>query len=135
MDNRTFQTIREKLNDICEDILGVKGEEYTVGNQDTDKLYNFREVAKGLGSDPLTVAGIYWLKHIYAIQNYIKAKGKVDTLSEPIQYRLADARNYIDLIYAIIIETEIGEDIGIPVERDTGKDLDGQVSGGHRPVN
>ncbi len=103
MDNVRFLEIRTSLNIVCEDILGIKGEDYTIGNQDTDKLFNFREVAKMTGGNALEVLSVYWLKHVYAIMAYVKS-GKPG--SEPIRLRIADARNYLDLMDAMIMDGE-----------------------------
>ena len=116
MDNETFKKHRTELNLTCEAILGVKGQDYTIGNQEGDKLYNFREVGKQLGIDTLDVAAIYWLKHVYAILAYVKSKKEG---SEPIKLRFADARNYIDLMYAITQVMEGGND------SNSGKDIQG----------
>ena len=101
MDNMRFMKIRKELNQVCEDILGIKGMDYTIGQQDSDKLYNFREVAKMIGIEALDVLTIYWLKHVFAILAFVKTK---KAGSEPIGLRIADARNYLDLMAALIEE-------------------------------
>ncbi len=103
MDNTRFLEIRGELNQVCEDILGIKGKDYTIGNQDTDKLFNFREVAKMTGGSALEVLAIYWLKHVYAIMAYVKSG---EPGAEPIRLRIADARNYLDLMDAMITDGE-----------------------------
>ena len=103
MDNAEFQRVRAEFNTICEGILDVKGEDYTVGNQEENKLYNFEQVGALLAGEvdykaTMVVASIYWLKHVFAIMAYVRS-GKEG--SEPMTERFADARNYIDLMYAI----------------------------------
>ena len=109
MDNEEFLRIRGELNATCEEILGIKGKDYTIGRQDKDKLYNFREIGKLFGSPRLAidVAAVYWLKHVFAIMSYIKTKREG---SEPIKERFADCRNYIDLMWAIIEEERIKQE-------------------------
>ena len=103
MDNVRFLEIRDELNTVCEEILGIKGKDYTIGNQDSDKLFNFREVAKMTGRTALEVLSVYWLKHVYAIMAFVKTGTDG---AEPIRLRIADARNYLDLMDAMITDGE-----------------------------
>ena len=76
-----------------------KGHDYTVGNGDEDRLWNFKIVAGLLGITPMQALGVYWLKHILAICTYIKT-GNVE--SEDIDGRFLDESNYNLLGRALI---------------------------------
>lgn len=89
----------------CVDILGKKGQDYTVGQNDTDRLYNFREGALKAGVTPRQVWFVYFWKHLTAIERYVK-EGRVD--SEGIKGRIQDGINYLALLYKIVCETERG---------------------------
>lgn len=91
-----FNRLREQFNDECTQALGLKGKEYSgVG----DRLGNFKRLATALGLSPEKICLVYMVKHIEAIHSFVR-DGKV--YSEPIRGRLMDARNYIDLLLALI---------------------------------
>jgi len=96
VDFQQFEKLRNELNQLCEDLLLKKGNDYT---DQQDRLYNFREVAKLLGVSPMLVWSIYATKHFIAVLNYAK-NGTLE--SEKIEMRLADLRNYVDLAYGLI---------------------------------
>lgn len=82
----------------CTAILTTKGADYSEGD---DRLANFKEGASRLGLPIMKVWGTYFLKHIAAIEAYIR---RGDVKSEPIEGRFADAINYLVLGRAIIEE-------------------------------
>jgi len=84
-------------------LLNSKGLEYTRGG---DRLDNFKRNAKALGSTPLRMCLVFLQKHIDSIFNYAKHG---DVLSEPIDSRIHDARNYLLLALAIIEEERTDE--------------------------
>lgn len=98
MDRKTFNNNRLSLNEYCEQLLDVKGNDYTTGG---DRLDNFKKVAEMVGVTPLQVWAVYSMKHIFALLKYVRS-GAVQ--SEPIEGRFADARNYIDLGYGLHVE-------------------------------
>lgn len=98
MDRKTFNNTRLSLNEYCEQLLDVKGNDYTTGG---DRLDNFKKVAEMVGVTPLQVWAVYSMKHIFALLKYVRS-GAVQ--SEPIEGRFADARNYIDLGYGLHVE-------------------------------
>jgi hypothetical protein len=100
-----FNRARNKLNDLCEKIMADKRPAYTGGSEDV--LANFKRVGERLGTSPMQPLLTYWLKHEDSI-TAILSKGVEDV--EGIASRLADARNYIDLIYALHFESEFEED-------------------------
>jgi predicted RND superfamily exporter protein len=84
------------------ELMRVKGEEYTVS--DEDKLKNFKSIADRLETTPSEVAMVYLLKHMDSIRNYVL--NGVEASDESISGRIRDARNYLMLLHAIIIETK-----------------------------
>lgn len=102
MTPQDFDLLLGRLVNDEVDILSSKGHDYTdngEGNEDEDRLFNFKEVGKRLGISPLLVWGIYWTKHNNAIEKFIRT-GAV--ASEPIEERIKDARNYLALGAALI---------------------------------
>ncbi len=83
------------------DVLFKKGVEYTQASK--DKLINFKETAAYIQITTLQAWAVHFYKHITAIFSYIKRE---KTLSESIQDRILDARNYLLLLLAIIQEKE-----------------------------
>ena len=118
MDNRTFEKAREEFNRECERILGLKGTDYTIGHQEENKFYNFDKAADFLGLDSLTVATVYWLKHVFAICKYVQDRKEG---SEPIEGRFADCRNYVDIMYGIAMRDKNDSSN----DGDSGKGMEG----------
>lgn len=83
-----------------------KGESYA--NSDTDRLKNFRALSEELGTSMEQQLATYLLKHIRAINHWIKMgsvpDGDLDVRSDGIVGRIADAENYLDLLYVMIRE-------------------------------
>jgi|TARA_R100000808_G_C2094441_1_gene113613 hypothetical protein len=82
------------------EIMVGKGKEYTVS--DEDKLKNFKSIAERLDTKASNVAMVYLLKHMDSIRNYVL--NGVEACDESISGRLRDARNYLLLLHAIILE-------------------------------
>lgn len=76
----------------------TKGREYA---SDADATANFKARASQLDIDPLKVWGIFFGKHIDAINAFIRTG---HTLSEPIDGRIDDAILYLILLKALIAE-------------------------------
>ena len=87
---------------IEKELMRVKGEEYTVSNE--DKLKNFKSIADRLETTPSEVAMVYLLKHMDSIRNYVL--NGVEASDESISGRIRDARNYLMLLHAIILESK-----------------------------
>tara|TARA_B100000424_G_scaffold270834_1_gene271304 strand:+ start:1392 stop:1709 length:318 start_codon:yes stop_codon:yes gene_type:complete len=81
-------------------LMQVKGEEYTVS--DEDKFKNFKSIAERMSLKPEQVCLIYLLKHMDSIRNYVLTGSEVS--EEPITSRIQDARNYLLLLGGIIEE-------------------------------
>jgi len=109
MDNKTLETVRTDLNAACEEVLLAKGKDYSGEGENKDRLANFKVVAELLSMFNVDVGtpegawAVYFLKHVFAILGYIGQR----TESEPIKMRFVDARNYLDLGYALISEGQI----------------------------
>ena len=84
------------------ELMRVKGEEYTVSNE--DELKNFKSIADRLETTPSEVAMVYLLKHMDSIRNYVL--NGVEASDESISGRIRDARNYLMLLHAIILESK-----------------------------
>jgi len=100
MTEKEFKRLRAELDDYCTGLLAAKNTEYA--RQDKvapDYLENFSTGAKWLGVDPMEVAGVYLFKHLASIFHHLRG-GEIAT-KETLKSRLADARNYIDILYAL----------------------------------
>ena len=86
-------------------IMKVKGEEYTVS--DEDKFKNFNSIGERMSLKPEQVCLIYLLKHMDSIRNYVLTGNEVS--EEPIISRIQDARNYLLLLGGIIEERKSGK--------------------------
>ncbi len=110
-----FDHIVRKLDSTCHAIIKSKRPEYTDGKPDV--LENFKRAAERTNTSPLQVAFIFLDKHIASIGQHCAGKS---ASSEPILNRLADARNYIDIIWALTNEMR-----NFPIP---GKDQKNQIS-------
>lgn len=108
MTNKQFEKLAIKFRERQDKLIITKGHDYTVGNGDEDRLWNFKFVAGLLGITPLQALGVYWLKHVLAICTYIKL-GKVE--SEDIDGRFLDESNYNLLGRALVNDL-----LGSPLE-------------------
>ena len=84
------------------ELMRVKGEEYTVS--DEDKFKNFKSIGERMNLKAEQVALTYLLKHMDSIRNYV-LNGK-EVSEEPIVSRIQDARNYLLLLGGIIEESK-----------------------------
>lgn len=82
--------------------MEVKGEEYTVSNE--DKFKNFKSVGERMSLKAEEVCLIYLLKHMDSIRNYVLTGSEVS--EEPIEGRIQDARNYLLLLGGILVENK-----------------------------
>lgn len=97
-----------QLRELCDTILAAKNAEYAANN---DRLSGFRELADELRLDPYTIIWIFLKKQLSAILYTINGLADAydvdsgvatDSLatSEPIERRIADAINFLTLLYA-----------------------------------
>lgn len=108
MNNKAFESLVKDFREKQDKLIILKGNDYTVGNAQEDRLWNFKEVGALLGITPLQCLGVYWLKHVLAICTFIKY-GKVE--SEDIDGRFLDESNYNLLGRALIAEGIESKDV------------------------
>jgi hypothetical protein len=106
MNNKDFAALVGEFRKKQDELIILKGNDYTVGNAQEDRLWNFKTVAGLLGITPLQCLGVYWLKHVLAICTFIKY-GKVE--SEDIDGRFLDESNYNLLGRALVKEGHKGD--------------------------
>jgi len=101
------QKIIEELTQKRFQLLFNKGKEYSGGNQDIN--WNFKEVAQRLGTrlagSPIFVCLVYLEKHLISLEKWAR-DGKLSS-GEDIHSRLADLKNYLDILETLIIEEEV----------------------------
>lgn len=103
MNTKQLNDIKCMLEETESKILGTKGNEYVVSNE--DRLKFFKDYATQLGIDPKIVCSIFLMKHINSILNFAKTN---QSYSESIKGRINDARNYLLFMWALV-EDEINE--------------------------
>ena len=85
---------------LCDQLLTQKGADYTQGAAgDAGRLKNFYTAAERLGLESRQVLAVYLHKHLSAIETFLQ-KGQVE--SEAIEGRIADAVNYLLLLFKLI---------------------------------
>lgn len=108
-----FFKVRRQLDDLCVKVLDAKGLAYAQEAVSHDRLGNFKRSAEFLGCTPLQVAGIFMMKHMDSLQTWVREASEAARVggpvpsyvgSEPIEQRFVDLRNYIDLLFAIMVE-------------------------------
>ena len=97
-----FMRWAKSMQDEENRLMLVKGEEYTVS--DEDKFKNFKSIGDRMNLKAEQVALIYLLKHMDSIRNFV-LNGK-EVSEEPIVGRIQDARNYLLLLGGIIEESK-----------------------------
>ena len=102
--------VDKKVSEILIPILQQKGRDYidfAKGEIDANANANFESVSLFLGGgaiDKYVVLLVYLSKHLLAIMSWIRTK-KVE--SEPIGMRIADAINYLFILWSMIEEDEM----------------------------
>lgn len=94
--------VRAILQDVLIPILSTKGPDYSKQTKTEDDCEgNFKFVADRLkgGIDKYAVWGVLFSKHMLAIESWLSNR-KVQ--SEPIDSRLADAINYLFILWAML---------------------------------
>ena len=77
-------------------------------------MKNFKSVGERLNLKPEEILLVYLLKHMDSIRNYVL--NGVEASDETISGRVRDARNYLLLLHAIILEEK-----GEVVEQEAGE--------------
>lgn len=101
MDSETYKKLAKRLMDDEWQIQETKGKEY---RHDDDVLANFKRLGQMLDVHPAVVCMIYMFKHIDSLISFIKGGMNEEGLSEPIEGRIMDTRNYEMLLNAIFVE-------------------------------
>jgi len=97
MNSEQYNLVTQRLTELRDSIVTAKRPEYTEANPDV--LHNFKTVAKELGITPMQVWYVYFRKHITSISRYCTNPDA--SLAEPIEGRIADAMNYLELLNAL----------------------------------
>lgn len=100
LSTKEFMEIRESLNTQCEALMVAKGREYAQSDIEDNRLNNFSRIAERLNSTPYKVLLTYLMKHMDALEKWVRTGAEG---SEPIDTRVADLRNYVDLFYGMMI--------------------------------
>jgi hypothetical protein len=106
----TFKEFNKFQADLYVEVLKIKdtkGKEYA---NSTDRFANFNRLSNRLDISNLQVAWIYLVKHLDAIESYIKTGKTFST--ESIRSRFIDAITYLFLIAGIVEENERKTHIG-----------------------
>lgn len=122
MNNQEYDKVRRSLLNEAEKIQTAKRPGYTQG--DSDVLKNFKSVGervktsdgRALGSGPAW--SVYFLKHIDAIMSIIN-QPHLPVSEDPLG-RFADAINYLQLGYALYVESRQGAGTGTAAPMQVG---------------
>jgi hypothetical protein len=118
--------IQKFLEEHSSGVMESKGSAYSRGEENSNS--NFYRVAEALGTDPMSVAWTYALKHIDALSAYIKGGSEGRLIgSEPVEGRIGDAVNYLLILYSILVQEGILEVVD-KVRPPLVLDIDGPVS-------
>lgn len=100
MNQQRFDELLKTFHQYCDDIVQAKRPAYT--SQDADVLINFKNAARDAGTTPIQAWFVLFNKHISAISSFVKDPHCPQ--AEAMVGRFADAKNYIDLGYALFRE-------------------------------
>ena len=98
MTRTEFQALMNLHYDQIIGINDTKGNDYA---GEEDALRNFKEQAQEYGLSPEQVWGVFFGKHLKAIQTFVRDG---DVASEPIEGRIHDAILYLFLLLGLIEE-------------------------------
>lgn len=99
MEMKQFEEIYAELVKKEITLLRYKGMEYS---ENINTLKQFEDIAINLDIHPIKVLIIFYSKHDDSIFNY--AKNFITYSEEDITGRIMDARNYLAILYAMIIK-------------------------------
>lgn len=104
MERKEYDEVVQLLREKIDYIRSTKGVTYA---RDEDQFMNFKRMSKQTGLCPYQVWGVYFTKHVDAIHSFVRNEYN-DT--EPIEGRIMDAINYLELLYGMIKEGEVRKD-------------------------
>jgi hypothetical protein len=96
--------IRKFIDTECAPLLTSKGADYNDGIKNPSPNANFGAVAELLnveGVDRYVVWSVYFLKHLFSLNKWIKGR---TVASEPVESRIADMVNYLLILRSMIEE-------------------------------
>lgn len=99
MTNEEFMHLRKEQTGVRFSMCDEKSVAYTEGHN--DRLWNFKQIAKETGQSAKSVLAVYLLKHFHSLMHYIKTDQEA---GEGIYRTIDDIQNYLDLLYAMIVE-------------------------------
>src|SRR5882757_1783035 len=97
MTQSDFIKCMQVLDDLCNDITTAKRSEYIESSPDV--LANFYFIANEMNLSTYQVLYVYLRKHFSSIATFCRTN---EANSEPIERRIADAINFLRLLYALI---------------------------------
>lgn len=97
----------------CWAIYQRKGNDYTRGVGEGNRLDNFDRAAESVGVTWLQGWGVYFFKHVSALWRFVK-EGFVE--SEPIEQRCYDIINYVILLLMWIKRTKKSQNTGEKID-------------------
>lgn len=103
MTNKEFINLRVHLHDHCTKLLARKKDEYSDG---IDRLVQFKNVAAFRETSPADALAGMMIKHESSIHQMINfdAQLKASYSLEQWLEKIADLRNYLDLLWAVVNE-------------------------------
>lgn len=103
MDAKTRNQLAEELHSSSMETQKEKGDSYA--GKSGDALSNFKRNAENLGLTKYQVWAVYFGKHVDSISNAIKHSPELPKDdSEGLRGRIIDAKNYLDILYCLLIE-------------------------------
>lgn len=102
MKTKEYNRLVANMHARAESIMRRKRPDYTQANSDV--LANFKNAAKDAGITPLQAWLVHFQKQYSAVARFVK--DPTCNPSEPLIDRFADLRNYLDLGFALTLETE-----------------------------
>ncbi len=110
MTRATFDTIIAELNDYIASLRDDKQDEYA---SDEDTLRNFHVLGPVVGLSPAQYCVITLVKHIGALAHQIMSSEwvwayRLPNGGEGLKQRIADSKNSLDLLFALLYEESEG---------------------------
>jgi len=113
-----FDSLMDRYYQKMVEMRKTKGKEYA--NSDTDRLANFKDIAKEIGIAPEAVLLVYSKKHGRAIDNYCKTG--TSHSEESIKGRITDRILY-DFLLLGLIEDQENEVLGAMNARGNSREI------------
>ncbi len=105
MDTKQFDQLVDAVHKECKRILATKGKDYTP--DESDRLSQFKEIAKEVGITPRQVIGVLLAKHRKSVYKVIRGE---TLMAEQLDQKVVDDINYLCFLLAQVSE-EKADDI------------------------